>query len=60
MGVSHVAGPDILLHSMGTTHEVIPEGGWHCVHKLADWDGQYLDQKKERKLLSGKSKLREV
>ena len=43
-GVSHVAGPDILLRSTEITHEVIPEGGWHCIHETYDWDRQYLDQ----------------
>ena len=35
-GVRHVAIPDILLRSTEIIHEVIPEGGWHCVHKPAD------------------------
>ena len=35
-GVSHISGPDIFLCSMEITHEVITEGGWHCVYELAD------------------------
>ena len=57
VGVSHIA-----IHISSpreTRHETISEGGWHFVHKPADWDGQYLDRKKESKLLSGNSKQRE-
>ena len=58
--VRNVASPDILLRSTDITHEVISKGGWHSVHEPADCDGRYFDQKKERRLLSGKSKRREA
>ena len=57
--VGNIGSPDILLRSTEITHEVIYVGGWHNVHKPADCDGRYFDQKKERKLLSVKSKRRE-
>ena len=54
--VGNISSPEILLHNTEITHKVISIGGWHSVHEPADCDGQYFDQKKERKLLSGKSK----
>ena len=58
--VGNVANPEMLLHSMEITHEVISIGGWNSVHEPADCDGQNFDRKKERKLLSGKSKRQEA
>ena len=58
--VDNIASPDILLRSTYITHKVIYIGGRHRFHKPADCDGRYLDRKKQRKLLSGKSKRREA
>ena len=35
-GVGHIYGPYIFMRSTDTTHGVIPEGRWHCVHKPDD------------------------
>ena len=58
--VGNIVSPDILLRCTEITHEVISVGGWHSVHKTADCDGRYFNQKKERKLFSGKSKRQEA
>ena len=58
--VGNIASPEILLRSTEITHEVISIGGWHSVHEPADCKGRYFDQKKERKLSSGKSKRKEA
>ena len=58
--VGNIASPDILLRSTEITHEVISVGRWHSVHEPADCDGRYFYQKKERRLLSGKSKRQEA
>ena len=58
--VRDITSPDILLCSTEITYEVIYVGGWHSVHKPDDCDGWYFDQKKERRLVSGKSKRREA
>ena len=58
--VGNIASPDIHLRSTEITHKVISIGGWHSVHEPADCDRQYFDQKKERRLLSGKSKWQEA
>ena len=59
MVVGNISSLDILLRSTEVTHEVIYVGRWHSVHKRADCDRRYFDRKKERKLLSGKSKRQE-
>ena len=58
--VGNVTSPDILLRSTEITHEVIYKGRQHSVHESADSDGRYFDRKKDRRLLSGKSKRREA
>ena len=60
MVVGNIASPEILLRSTEITHEVISIGRQHSVHEPADCDGRYFDLKKERKLLSGKSKRQEA
>ena len=56
----NTSSPDILLRSTEIAHEVISVGGWHSVHKPADCDGRYFDRKKERRLLSVRSKRQEA
>ena len=58
--VGNIAISDILLPSTEITHEVISVGRWHSVHEPADCNGRYFDQKKERRLLPGKSKRQEA
>ena len=56
----NIASPDIVLRSMEITHEVISVGGWHSVHEPTECDGRHFDRKKERRLMSVKSKRREA
>ena len=60
MVVGNIASPEILLRSKEITHGVISISRQHSVHEPADCDGRYFDLKKERKLLSGKSKRQEA
>ena len=52
--VGNIASSDILLRSTEITHEVISIGRRNSVYETADCVRRYFNQKKERRLLSGK------